>query len=52
MTETVGGPIFSEVYTSPPIVECSCDECECPNLAEGSDRCLGCKHGAHVDDTE
>ena len=47
MTETVGGPVYTSVYSDPQITECAC-ECDCPELAEGGDTCLACKHGQCV----
>ena len=37
---------------APLIVECACTAHDCPELAEGTDLCLACRHGACPDDTE
>ena len=54
MTETTGGATFTQAvsFDAPQIVECSCDGHECPELAEGTDLCLACRHGQCPDDSE
>lgn len=50
MTSVALDPLARDRF--PDSVECRCSDCDCPNLAEGTDLCLACKNGVCPEDLD